>query len=217
MTSFRRRAVLSGLALGSAALIGALTGIQRGQATDGQVVRVGAPAPTFTATDSNGKAVSLAEFKGKTVVLEWTNHDCPFVRKHYSSNNMQALQKKWTAQGVVWLSLISSAEGEQGFVTPEQANKLTTDRGASPTAVLLDPKGEVGRAYGAQTTPHMFIIKSDGTLAYMGGIDDKPTTRTADLKDARNYVDSALAEIAAGKPVSVTASRPYGCSVKYSS
>jgi peroxiredoxin len=217
MTFVQRRAVLSGFALGAAALVGSLAGIQAGSATDGQPIRVGAPAPTFTATDSNGKTVSLSDFKGKTVVLEWTNHDCPFVRKHYTGNNMQTLQKKWTGQGIVWLTVISSARGEQGYVTPEQANKLTADRSASPSAVLLDPKGEIGRAYGAQVTPHMYIIKGDGTLAYMGGIDDKPTTRLEDLKAAKNFVDAALTELAAGKPVSVTTSRPYGCTVKYSS
>lgn len=179
--------------------------------------RIGAPAPAFSLTDSNGKTVSLADFKGKTVVLEWSNHECPYVRKHYGGNNMQALQKKWTGQGVVWLTLISSAPGTEGYVSGEEANQLTVDRGASPTAVLFDPKGQVGRAYGAQTTPHMYVITGNGVLAYMGGIDDKPTSRLADLKTARNFVDAALAEIAAGKPVSVTTSRPYGCSVKYSS
>jgi AhpC/TSA family protein len=217
MTFVQRRAVLGGFALGAAALVGSLAGIQTGSATDGQPIRVGAPAPAFTATDSNGKTVSLSDFKGKTVVLEWTNHDCPFVRKHYTGNNMQTLQKKWTGQGIVWLTVISSARGEQGYVTPEQANKLTAERSASPSAVLLDPKGEIGRAYGAQVTPHMYIIKGDGTLAYMGGIDDKPTTRLEDLKAAKNFVDAALTELAAGKPVSVTTSRPYGCTVKYSS
>lgn len=217
MTFVQRRAVLSGFALGAAALVGSLAGIQTGSATDRQPIRVGAPAPAFTATDSNGKTVSLSDFKGKTVVLEWTNHDCPFVRKHYTGNNMQTLQKKWTGQGIVWLTVISSARGEQGYVTPEQANKLTAERSASPSAVLLDPKGEIGRAYGAQVTPHIYIIKGDGTLAYMGGIDDKPTTRLDDLKGAKNFIDAALTELAAGKPVSVTTSRPYGCTVKYSS
>jgi peroxiredoxin len=179
--------------------------------------RIGAPAPTFSLTDSNGKSVSLADFKGKTVVLEWTNHDCPYVRKHYGGGNMQALQKKWTAQGVVWLTLISSAKGEQGYVTPEEANKLTQERAAAPTAVLFDTKGDVGRAYGAQTTPHMYVITGEGKLVYMGGIDDKPTTRLEDLKTAKNFVDAALTEVSQGKPVSVTTARPYGCSVKYSS
>jgi peroxiredoxin len=179
--------------------------------------RIGAQAPTFTLTDSNSRAVSLADFKGKTVVLEWTSDDCPYVGKHYRGNNMQALQKKWTGQGVVWLSVISSAPGMPGHVSPQQANKLTVDRGAAPTAVLLDPTGTVGRAYGARTTPHMYVIDGEGALVYMGGIDDQPTARLEDLKTARNFVDAALSEIAQGKPVSVTASRAYGCSIKYGS
>jgi len=157
--------------------------------------RLGAAAPPFTLPDSNGKTVSLADFKGKTVVLEWTNHECPYVRKHYGGNNMQALQKKWTAQGIIWLTLISSHPGAQGFVHGLEANKLTEERGAAPTAVLLDPNGGVGRSYGAQVTPHMYVITGDGTLVYMGGIDDKPTTRLQDLKTANNFVD---AERAAG-------------------
>jgi len=178
---------------------------------------IGAAAHAFTLTDSNGRNLSLADFKGKTVVLEWTNHDCPYVRKHYGGNAMQALQKKWTEQGVVWLTLISSSPGTQGFVSAAEANKLTADRGAAPSDVLFDPKGSVGRAYGAQVTPHMYVITGDGTLVYMGGIDDKPTTRLDDLKTAKNFVDAALSEVAQGKPVSVTTSRPYGCTIKYSS
>lgn len=217
MKLIARRALLATGAAGAAAvlavsLVGAPT-----RAHPAAQARIGAPAPTFTLADSNGKTVSLADFKGKTVVLEWTNHDCPYVRKHYGGNNMQMLQKKWTAQGVAWLTLISSEPGSQGFVQPQEANKLTADRGAAPTAVLFDPKGDVGRAYGAQTTPHMYVIKGDGTLLYMGGIDDKPTTRLDDLKTAKNFVDAALSEVAQGKPVSVTTSRPYGCSIKYSS
>jgi len=179
--------------------------------------RLGQPAPNFTLTDSNGGAVSFADFKGKTVVLEWTNHECPYVRKHYGGDNMQALQKKWTAQGVVWLTLISSRPGGQGFVHGLEANKLTEERGAHPTAVLLDPKGEVGRSYGAQVTPHMYVITADGSLVYMGGIDDKPTTRLEDLKTAKNFVDAALSDLAQAKPVSVRTSRPYGCTIKYPS
>jgi peroxiredoxin len=179
--------------------------------------RIGAPAPHFTLTDSDGRARSLADFEGKTVVLEWTNHGCPYVGKHYRGNNMQALQKKWTGQGVVWLSVISSAPGLQGHVSPREANKLTADRGAAPTAVLLDPTGKVGRAYGARTTPHMYVINGKGALVYKGGIDDQPTARVQDLKSARNFVDQALSEISQGKPVSVTASRAYGCSIKYGS
>ncbi|KAB2913711.1 MAG: thioredoxin family protein [Hyphomicrobiaceae bacterium] len=212
----RRTLIAAGLA-GGASLIG--LGATGGSLVAGPAMqaRVGAPAPAFTLKDSNDKTVSLADFKGKTVVLEWTNHDCPYVRKHYGGNNMQALQKKWTGQNVVWLSLISSAPGMQGYVRGAEANKLTVERGAAPSAVLLDPTGDVGRAYGATVTPHMYIIKGDGTLAYMGGIDDKPTSRQEDLKTATNYVDAALTEVAQGKPVSVSTSRPYGCSIKYQS
>jgi peroxiredoxin len=179
--------------------------------------KVGAPAPAFTAVDSNGKTVRLGDFKGKTVVLEWTNDGCPYVRKHYGAGNMQALQKKWTEQGVVWLSVISSPPGEQGFADAARANSLTVDRKAAPTAVLLDPKQDVAKAYGAMVTPHMFIITPEGRLAYAGAIDDKPTARPADLKSATNFVDNALSELKAGKPVSVTNSRAYGCVVKYNS
>ena len=179
--------------------------------------KVGAPAPNFTATDSNGKPVSLGDFKGKTVVLEWTNDGCPFVKKHYGGQAMQGLQKKWTDKGVVWLSVISSPPGEQGYADGPTANKLTAERGAAPTAVLLDPKGDLGRTFWAQVTPHMYVIKADGTLAYMGGIDDKPSTRLEDLKTAKNFVDAALTEVTEGKPVSVSTSRPYGCTVKYAS
>jgi peroxiredoxin len=178
---------------------------------------IGAAAPAFTLTDSNGRNLSLADFKGKTVVLEWTSHECPYVGKHYRGNNMQALQKKWTGQGVVWLSVISSAPGQPGHVSPQQANKLTVDREAAPTAVLFDPTGKVGRVYGARTTPHMYVINGEGALVYKGGIDDQPTARLQDLKGARNFVDQALSEISQGKPVSVTASRAYGCSIKYGS
>ena len=211
-----RRAVLAA-GLGGAAALGLVLAVGSTAAYPAAQTRIGAPAPAFALTDSNGKTVSLADFKGKIVVLEWSNHECPYVRKHYGGNAMQALQKKWTAQGVVWLTLISSEPGSQGFVQPQQANKLTVDRGAAPTAVLFDPKGDVGRSYGAQVTPHMYVVKGDGTLAYMGGIDDKATTRLDDLKTAKNFVDAALTEVAAGKAVSVTTSRPYGCSIKYSS
>jgi peroxiredoxin len=179
--------------------------------------KVGAPAPVFTAVNSDGKTVNLNDYRGKTIVLEWTNDGCPYVRKHYGSGNMQALQKKWTDQGIVWLSVISSPPGEQGFADGTRANSLTTERKAVPTLVLLDPKQQVARAYGATSTPHMYIIKPDGTLAYAGAIDDKPTSRTADISGAKNYVDEALSELKAGKPVSTPATRAYGCVVKYSS
>ncbi len=178
-------------------------------------VKIGAPAPNFTATDSNGKKHSLSDFKGKTVVLEWTNHDCPFVKKHYETNNMQKLQKSATAEGVIWLSVVSSAPGQQGFVNGAKANELTKSRNASPTAVLLDPEGTLGRLYGARTTPHMFVIAPNGNLAYMGAIDDKPTANKDDVATAKNYVAEALSAIKAGKPVPTPTTQPYGCSVKY--
>ena len=213
MTIIERRRVLATGAYCVATIIMLSAGVQPATSQ----ARIAAAAPAFTLTDSNGRALSLADFKGKTVVLEWTNHDCPYVGKHYRGNNMQALQKKWTGQGVVWLSVISSAPGLDGHVSPQQANKLTAERGAAPTAVLLDPTGKVGRAYGARTTPHMYVINGEGALVYMGAIDDKPTARLEDLKSARNFVDEALTETSQGKPVSVTGSRAYGCSIKYGS
>lgn len=176
---------------------------------------VGSPAPTFTAVDSNGQSHDLADFRGKTVILEWTNHDCPYVVKHYGTGNMQSLQKDSTGEGAVWLSVISSAPGTQGNVDGATANRLTSDREAAPTAVLLDPEGTVGRAYDARTTPHMYIIDPEGTLVYMGGIDDRPTARWSDVEGATNYVRLALADMAANRPVAEPVTRAYGCSVKY--
>lgn len=176
---------------------------------------IGKPAPAFTATDSNGKTVTLAEFAGKTVVLEWTNDGCPYVRKHYGTGNMQSLQKQAAAEGVVWLTMISSAKGEQGYVTGPQANELTKSRDAAPAAVLLDPEGTIGHLYKAEVTPHMYIADKSGTLVYMGGIDDKPAADPATVKDAKNYVRQALDELKAGKPVSQPVTRAYGCSIKY--
>jgi peroxiredoxin len=165
--------------------------------------------------DSNGKTVALSDLKGKTVVMEWTNNGCPYVKKHYGAGNMQALQKKYTADGVVWLSVASSPQGEQGFVTPEQANNDTKTRNAAPTAVLMDSKSNISRLYGAQVTPHMFVIDAKGAVAYAGAIDDKPSSNPADIPGARNYVAQALDEIKAGKPVSVASTKAYGCYVKY--
>lgn len=176
---------------------------------------LGQPAPPFTATDSNGKTVSLTDFRGKVVVLEWTNHECPFVQRHYESGNMQALQKAATADGVIWLSIVSSAPKEQGNVTPAEANKLTASRGAVPTAVLLDPMGTIGHLYGAKTTPHMFVIDAAGTLVYMGAIDDQPRNTGATPAAAHNYVREALAAIESGQPVATPLTQSYGCSVKY--
>lgn len=175
---------------------------------------INGPAPEFTAVDSNGVSHSLSDFRGSAVVLEWTNHDCPFVVKHYQGN-MQTLQHESTEDGVVWLTIISSKPGSQGYVSPEQANELTTSRGAAPTAVLLDPDGTVGRAYGAQVTPHMYVIDEDGTLVYMGGIDDKPTSNPADIPGATPYVVNALAALSAGQSIDPNQTRPYGCTVKY--
>ena len=177
--------------------------------------RIGAPAPDFKAVDSNGRGVTLAGLRGSTVVLEWTNDECPFVRKHYGGKSMQALQKKWTDNKIVWLTVISSPPGEQGYADAAKANRLTVERGAAPTAVLLDPEGDLGRLYKAQTTPHMYVFNPEGVMAYMGGIDDKPSTRIDDLKGARNYVDAALSDMAAGRPVAVSTARPYGCTVKF--
>lgn len=176
---------------------------------------IGKPAPAFTAVDSNGKSHALADFKGKTVILEWTNDGCPYVKKHYNAGNMQKIQKDLTADGAVWLSVISSAPGKQGHVDGKGANDLTKSRNAAPTAVLLDPKGTIGRAYEAQTTPHMYVIDGKGVLRYMGAIDDKPSTDVASIPGARNYVRDAVAAVKAGKPVEVAATDPYGCSVKY--
>jgi Peroxiredoxin len=176
---------------------------------------VGKAAPAFTGTDTTGKTWALADLAGTPVILEWTNHDCPYVVKHYQSGNMQALQSEAADAGYTWLSVISSAPGKQGHVSAEQADQLTASRNAAPTAVLLDPQGDIGKAYGARTTPHMFIIDAQGTLVYMGGIDDKPTTSLADVEGAENYVRLAMADLAAGEPVDKPITRPYGCSVKY--
>jgi hypothetical protein len=176
---------------------------------------VGQPAPDFTGIDTAGKTHSLSDFKGSTVVLEWTNHECPYTVKHYKSGAMQALQKDATDNGIVWLSIISSAPGEQGYVEPTEADSLTDTRGAHPSAVILDPDGDIGQSYGARTTPHMYIIDGEGRLVYMGAIDDEPGTWNADPLNADNYVRNALGEMASGQAVSVASTRPYGCSVKY--
>lgn len=172
-------------------------------------------APAFTAKDAAGSEVSLSDFDGKTVVLEWTNHECPYVSRHYGTGNMQRQQKAATSDGVVWLSIISSAPGAQGHVSPAEADKLTGSRDAAPTKVLLDPSGKVGRAYGARTTPHMYVIDPSGELVYMGGIDDNPTAWGDVKPGTKHYVEMALSNLAAGKTVDPAVTRPYGCSVKY--
>ncbi len=178
-------------------------------------VRVGTPAPEFTATDTHGKDHQLSGQKGKFVVIEWHNRDCPYTRKHYTSGNMQRLQREWTQKGVVWFTVISSAPGTQGYVNADDENAYVARMKASPTAVLLDPQGALGHLYGAKTTPHMFVINPEGVLIYDGAIDDKPTTDEADIATARNYLQAALEAAMAGQPVEVPTSRPYGCSVKY--
>lgn len=176
---------------------------------------VGKPAPGFTLTDSNGKTHSLSDFKGKFVVLEWVNFDCPFVRKHYASGNMQELQKTYTGKGVVWLSICSSAPGKQGhFAGSELTDRIKEER-AVPTAYLVDDDGTVGKRYEAKTTPHMFVISPEGTLLYAGAIDDTPSTDRDAIATAKNYVRSALDASLAGKPVAVSSTKSYGCSVKY--
>ena len=177
---------------------------------------VGQPAPSFSAIDASGKAVSLADLKGKTVVLEWVNPECPYVRKHYDSANMQATQKAASGKGVVWLAVNSTHPSHYDFKKPAEMLAWTQKQGAAPSATLIDGAGQIGRAYGARTTPHMYVIDAKGTLVYAGGIDDKPTSNPADVKTAKNYVNAALADVLAGKPVAQAVTRAYGCSVKYS-
>jgi peroxiredoxin len=176
---------------------------------------VGSPAPAFTATDSHGQTHSLDQYRGKYVVLEWHNQGCPYTKKHYVSGNMQSLQKEWTAKGVAWFTVISSAPGEQGYVTDPQENAYLAQMHADPTAVLMDANGKLGHLYGAKTTPEMYVIDPNGRLIYEGAIDDRPTPDTSDIKGADNYLSDALMESMAGKPVLKSYTRPYGCSVKY--
>ena len=197
----------------AAVVIGLVAGL--GATLPAQEAAVGKRAPEFSLTDINGKTNALSSFKGKFVVLEWSNFDCPFVKKHYGSGNMQRLQKTYTEKGVVWLTVNSSAPGKQGNYPPEKWNEMIKEKAAVPTAVLLDPDGTVGRLYGAKTTPHIFIINPDGDLIYMGAIDDQPSFEPATVKTARNYVEAALNAAMSGKPVETTTTQSYGCSVKY--
>ena len=176
---------------------------------------VGKPAPGFELKDVDGKVHSLADYKGKLVVLEWTNFGCPFVKKHYDSGNMQSLQERYTGKGVVWLTVGSSAPGKQGNFAPDVWKQELAKKGSKATAVLLDPEGTTGHAYGAKTTPHMFVVDGDGVLRYAGAIDDNPSWNPKTLKGAHNYVAAALDALLAGNPVDVTQTTAYGCSVKY--
>ncbi len=178
-------------------------------------IGIGEPAPDFAAVDSNGKSQRLFDYRGKYVVLEWHNRGCSYTKKHYDSGNMPRLQKEWTGKGVVWLTIISSAPGSEGYVTPTQENDYLKQMSAAPTAVLMDPGGTLGRLYSAKTTPHMFIIDPKGTLIYDGAIDDHATSNPADIAKSKNYVSAALEEALAGKPVTDAATEPYGCSIKY--
>jgi cytochrome oxidase Cu insertion factor (SCO1/SenC/PrrC family) len=194
------------LALGAALLVAAQAAAQPAP---------GQPAPAFALVDLSGKPVRLADFRGRYVVLEWTNPSCPFVQKHYVSGNMQALQKRYTAEGVAWLVVNSTAASHPEFVPPAQQAAWLGKQGAAPTAAMLDPEGKVGRAYGARATPHMYVVDPNGTLIYAGAIDDKRSANPADVKTARNFVAQALDEARAGKPVSTASTPAYGCSVKY--
>lgn len=200
-----RRTVLVG------ALLSAAMGAAHAQA------QIDQPAPAFSATTADGRTVTLDSLRGKTVVLEWTNHDCPYVKKHYGSGNIPAQQKDAIAKGVVWLQVISSAPGQQGHVDGPTAIKLNEQRGAAPSGTLLDPTGQIGKAYGAQTSPHLYIINPQGVLVYKGGIDSIATAKPEDIAKAEPYVKVALGELAAGKKVSQANTRPYGCSIKYAS
>ncbi len=206
-----RRALVIGAAV---AIVGGASVAIFGR-SEAVAVETGAAAPTFSVQDANGQTRTLAEFSGRTVVLEWTNYGCPYVRKHYDADNMQTLQREATAAGVVWLQVISSAPGEQGHLDgPGALARVRTDN-AAPSATLLDPTGAMGRAYGARNTPHMYIINGQGRLVYQGAIDDRPSARPSSLEGATNYVRAALADIAAGRAVQIAETTPYGCAVKY--
>jgi hypothetical protein len=197
-------------------LIGALlTGMISIPGSAAAALQIGQLAPDFTAADSKGKAVRLSEYRGRIVVLEWTNADCPYTRKHYTSGNMQSLQGLAQKNGIVWLSVISSAPGKQGYVDGDGADRLTESRRASPTAVLLDPSGAAARLYDAKTTPHMFVIDKNGVLQYMGGIDSIATADAGDITRAEPYLKEAMLAVADGNPAPHAVTRPYGCSIKY--
>ncbi|WP_082497712.1 thioredoxin family protein [Pseudorhodoferax sp. Leaf267] len=209
LSSPRRHLVL----LASASL--AAASLLAGQAH--AAAAVGQPAPAFTLTDTSGKARTLAEFKGRTVVLEWVNPGCPFVRKHYDSANIPGLQKEFTGKDVVWLAVNSTEKAASDYLAPTQLAGWMQAKAGAPTATLMDEEGTVGKAYGARTTPHMYIVNPQGTLVYAGGIDSIPSARVSDIKTATNYVRQGLDEALAGKPISTATSQPYGCTIKYKS
>lgn len=209
----KRNLILGAGAVALAGVLGAAVWMNSGPAVAS--VETGAAAPAFSVQDASGSTRTLAEFRGRTVILEWTNHGCPYVRKHYDAGAMQALQRETTADGIVWLQVISSAQGEQGYLDgPGAVARVRTDN-AAPTATLLDPTGAMGRAYGARNTPQMFIISPEGVVLYQGAIDNRPSARASSLEGATNYVRAALADIEAGRAVQVAETTPYGCAVKY--
>jgi peroxiredoxin len=203
----RRPLLLCTLALGATLLAGPAQA----------AATVGAPAPAFTLTDTDGRSRSLAEFKGRTVVLEWVNPGCPFVRKHYDSANLPRLQQEFTGKGVVWLAINSTEKAASDHLAPPELARWMQTQKAAPTATLMDEEGSVGRAYGARTTPHMYIIDAQGTLVYAGGIDSIASARVADIQTATNYVRQGLTELLAGQPIRQASTRPYGCTIKYKS
>lgn len=202
--------LVAGAAVAAALTAGALIA-----STANADTTIGEPAPDFTELNTAGDQVSKADLAGKTVILEWTNHGCPFVQKHYDSGNMQATQQAAVDDDIVWISVISSKPGSQGYVSGAKADQLTASRGAKPTHVLLDPDGSMGRAFGAKTTPHMFIITPEGDVAYNGAIDSIPSSRVADIEKATNYVSAALTSLEAGEAPDPALTLPYGCNVKY--
>ncbi len=199
--------LLSTLAIAAAAAL-PMTSVQA-------AVEIGKPAPEFTLKDTNGTEHSLSDFKGKIVVLEWLNHNCPFVKKHYSGGNMQGMQEKYTGKDVVWLSINSANPEHNDYKSAEESNKLTEKHGAKPTAIILDEDGKVGKMYGAKTTPHMYVIDKEGKLAYMGAIDSKKSTNADDIAGATNYVAAAVDALLEGKAIETASTQPYGCGVKY--
>lgn len=213
MSVSRRTILIGGAALSAVALAGGAYLLTTSDAN--AAVEIGAAAPNFSVQDASGATRTLAEFRGRTVVLEWTNHGCPYVRKHYDSRNMQNLQHEATAQGVVWLQVISSARGQQGYLDGAGALARVQTEGAHPTATLLDPTGAMGHAYGATNTPHMFIISGEGRVVYQGAIDDQDSANPRTIQGANNYVRAALADISAGRAIATAQTRAYGCSVKY--
>jgi peroxiredoxin len=198
-------------------LLIAITTLAAGALYASDIPPVGSAAPDFSLKDTKGQTHSVTQYKGKTVVLEWFNPECPFVKKHYGSDNMQKLQKEFTDKGVVWFTIDSSAEGKEGYVTPDQAEKIMTQWKTHQTALLLDPDGSAGKAYGAKNTPDMIVINPEGKIVYEGAIDSKASPNPADIPSSTNYVNAALDESLAGKPVSNSQTKPYGCSVKYKS